>query len=413
MRRGTPLLRPSSPITMNLNISTLDGPPVSTAPVEVVERKGIGHPDTICDALVEQLSRSLSRFYLERFGEILHHNVDKGLLFGGAARPAFGGGTVLEPIEVYLTGRATREYRGVRVPVEELAIEGSRQWLKANLRALDAERHVRTHCLIRPSSIDLVDLFLRSREAGTTLANDSSIGVAYAPLDELETVVLAVERELNDAKTKRAFPEIGEDIKVMGVREGERIRLTVACALVDRHVADLADYFTKRARIGDLVREAARMAGARDCAVEVNAADGETPESAYLTVTGTSAESGDDGQVGRGNRANGLITPYRPMSLEAVAGKNPVTHVGKLYNLLAGRIARETIARLPGVEEACCTLVSRIGRPIREPQTVDLRLRLSRGADLPRAAGETIVREQLNGIDRLWQELLAGEVGIY
>ena len=378
----------------------------------MVERKGIGHPDTICDALVEELSRSLSRFYLERFGQILHHNVDKGLLFGGAARPAFGGGEVLEPIEVYLTGRATREYRGVPVPVEELAIEGSRQWLGTHLHALDAERHVRIHCLIRPSSADLVDLFVRSQEAGTALANDTSIGVAYAPLDELETVVLAVERELNDAATKRAFPELGEDVKVMGVREGARLHLTVACALVDRHVTDLSDYLEKRARIGDLVRDVAKRVGAQECAVEVNAADGDTPESIYLTVTGTSAESGDDGQVGRGNRANGLITPHRPMSLEAVAGKNPVTHVGKLYNLLASRIAAEA-DRLPGVEEAWCTLVSRIGHPIREPQAVDLRLRPSRGADLPHAAAEAIVREQLGGIERLWQVVLAGEIGVY
>src|SRR5690606_40191772 len=102
-----------------------------------------------------------------------------------------------------------------------------------------------------------------------------------------------------------------------------------------------------RARVRDLAREAARTAGARDCAVEVNMADGETPESVYLTVTGTSAESGDYGQVGRGNRANGLITPHRPMSLEAVAGKNPVTHVGKLYNLLASRIAAEAARPAP------------------------------------------------------------------
>jgi len=334
-------------MTSNVNVSRLDGLPVSAAAIEVVERKGIGHPDTICDALVEELSRSLSRFYLERFGQILHHNVDKGLLFGGAARPAFGGGELLEPIEVYLTGRATREYRGVPVPVEELAIEGSRQWLGTHLHALDAERHVRIHCLIRPSSADLVDLFVRSQEAGTALANDTSIGVAYAPLDELETVVLAVERELNDAATKRAFPELGEDVKVMGVREGARLHLTVACALVDRHVVDLSDYLEKRARIGDLVRDVAKRVGAQECAVEVNAADGDTPESIYLTVTGTSAESGDDGQVGRGNRANGLITPHRPMSLEAVAGKNPVTHVGKLYNLLASRIAAEAARPAP------------------------------------------------------------------
>ncbi|HEY6824014.1 MAG TPA: methionine adenosyltransferase, partial [Steroidobacteraceae bacterium] len=115
----------------------------ATAPYEVVERKGLGHPDTLCDALAENLSVGLSRFYLERFGTILHHNVDKALLVAGSARPAFGGGELVTPIEIILAGRATRKYRGVSVPVDEMAVELSRDWLRANLRHLDAERDVR------------------------------------------------------------------------------------------------------------------------------------------------------------------------------------------------------------------------------------------------------------------------------
>ena len=72
-----------------------------------VERKGLGHPDTICDAVSEAASLALSRAYLERCGRVLHHNVDKVLLRGGTARPAFGGGEVLEAIEIYIAGRAT------------------------------------------------------------------------------------------------------------------------------------------------------------------------------------------------------------------------------------------------------------------------------------------------------------------
>lgn len=398
---------------MRIDIAPLEATAVADAAVEVVERKGIGHPDTLCDALVEELSRALSRFYLEHFGFILHHNVDKGLLVGGAAQPAFGGGVVRVPIELYLAGRATRAFHGVQVPVEELAIEGSRRWLRTHLHALDPERHVRIHCLIRPSSTDLVDLFRRSQEGGTMLANDTSCGVGYAPLDPLETAVLAVERALNAPATKRAHPDIGEDVKVMGVRRGDTVDVTVACALVDRHVRDLADYLAKRAQIATLAGRAARAALGRDCAIAVNAADGDAPESIYLTVTGTSAEAGDDGEVGRGNRANGLITPYRPMSLEAAAGKNPVTHVGKLYNVAAGRIAAELVAHVPGVAEATCVLVSRIGHPVGEPQIVDLRIRLLPGAELARGAVESVVHEQLAQVGTLWRELLAGEATVY
>ncbi len=128
--------------------------PREDAPVEMVERKGLGHPDTICDALAEQLSRNLCRHYRARFGEILHHNVDKALLCGGSASPAFGGGEVTAPIEIHLSGRATSRVGSERVNVEEIAIEGSRAWLRASLHALDAERHVRLHCGVRAGAQD-------------------------------------------------------------------------------------------------------------------------------------------------------------------------------------------------------------------------------------------------------------------
>ena len=398
---------------MQLNISSLEGAGAANAPVEVVERKGIGHPDTLCDALAEELSRSLSRFYLERFDHILHHNVDKALLYGGASEPRFGGGTVLAPMEIYLCGRATLEFHGVKVPIEELAVEGSRQWLKAHLHGLDPERHARIHCLIRPSSSELVDLFLRGQSSGEPLANDTSCGVGYAPFDALERVVLAVEKGLNASDLKRASPEIGEDIKVMGVRVGERVDLTVACALIDRHVATLPEYLAKRARIADVAAALARAVIGRDCRVAINTADGDAPGNIYLTVTGTSAEAGDDGEVGRGNRATGLITPYRPMSIEAVAGKNPVSHVGKLYNLLAARIAAEAVASAPGVDEACCALVRRIGRPVREPEIADVRVRLAPHAELPRPILGEIAQAQLSRANTLWRELLADAPRVY
>jgi S-adenosylmethionine synthetase len=393
---------------MRIEVSPLIEPPVAAAPVEIVERKGLGHPDTLCDALADQFSLTLSRFYRERFGFVLHHNVDKGLLWGGAARPAFGAGEILEPIEIFLCGRATHEHRGVRVPVEELAIEGARAWLRENLHALDVERHVRVHCLIRPSSADLIELFARSQRGGVALANDTSCGVGFAPFDELERAVLAVERTLNERVMKARHPEIGEDIKVMGVRRDGATTLTVACALVGRHVRDMDDYLAKKARVGELARVAARHAGAAEVSVTVNSADGDTPESVYLTVTGTSAEGGDDGEVGRGNRANGLITPYRPMTMEAAAGKNPITHVGKLYNVVAGRIAQALVQELDGVVEAYCYLVSRIGQRIDEPQAVDVKLRLASGAELPAltASAQELVRAHLSALPQMWRELL-------
>jgi len=395
-------------------VSLLTGPEPASLPFEIVERKGLGHPDTICDALAEHLSVALSRAYLARFGTILHHNVDKALLSAGVARPAFAGGTIEEPVTIHLSGRATAELGGVRLPLDEIAVEESRAWLRTHLRFLDPERHVRIVPHLRPTSPDLAALFQRQREQGTPLANDTSFGVGFAPLDLLERVVLDVERRLNAPETRGAHPEIGEDVKVMGVRRGDAIDLTVACAFVGRHVRDLADYRAKKAAAGALAREAARMAGAGLVDVQVNAADGDTADSVYLTVTGLSAEAGDDGQVGRGNRLNGLITPYRPMSLEAVAGKNPVTHVGKLYNVVADRAAR-AVAAVPGVREACCWLVSRIGHPVDAPQVFDLKVRLDDPGALdtlaPRIAAAA--RAELAGVGSVWRDAVDGRLGVW
>jgi S-adenosylmethionine synthetase len=398
---------------MSIEISPLDSPSPARLPIEIVERKGVGHPDTICDALAEALSVALSRFYLDRFGAILHHNVDKALLWGGAARSRFGGGEVLQPIELYLAGRATAEVGGARVPIDELVVETTRAWLKGHLRYLDPARHIRIHSLIRPTSADLAGLYQRRR--GAPLANDTSFGVGYAPLDALERVVLAVEHALNAPGTKARHPELGEDVKLMGVRAGEKIALTVACALVSRHVADMDDYRNKKAAIAPLAMAAAREAGAGEIEVAVNAADGDTESSIYLTVTGLSAEAGDDGQVGRGNRLNGLITPFRPMSLEAAAGKNPVTHVGKLYNLAANRIAAATVAEVPGAVEAYCWLLGRIGHPIDEPQVADVKLRLedSDALEAVRPRALEVVHDNLRGISTLWREIVGGGVPLW
>lgn len=398
---------------MSFRIGLLETASPGALPVEIVERKGVGHPDTICDALAESFARGLAHFYLERFGAILHHNVDKGLLWGGAARPEFGGGEVTEPIEVYLAGRATAEVKGVCVPVGEIAAQTSREWLAANLRYLDPDRHVRVHALVRPSSQELVDLFLRGAEAGIPRANDTSFGVGYAPLDDLETVVLAVDRRLHDARA--SHPAVGEDVKVMGTRVGSRIALTVACALVSGKLRNIDEYRSERDAIRDLARAAASACTPCEVVVDVNAADGTGPEALYLTVTGTSAEAGDDGQVGRGNRVNGLITPYRPMTLEAAAGKNPISHVGKLYSVVSNRIAHALVSELDIVLEAQCCLVSQIGRPIDAPQLTDLKVRIAEGAALDQveaAIGE-IARGALQGVRELWRDIVAGDQRLF
>jgi S-adenosylmethionine synthetase len=374
--------------------------------VEIVERKGLGHPDSICDSLAEEVSLALCRFYRERFGIVLHHNVDKILLRGGEARPAFGGGRVARPIDIYLAGRAVRRHGGVAVPVAEIAVEACRDWLRRNIHALDVERQVRFHCLIRPGSVDLTELFARQHGGTAPLANDTSCGVGYAPLGEVERTVLAI-----DAALRLDNPAFGEDTKIMAVRRGGRLSLTVACPQVGRYVPDLGRYRQNKAWLADRVRAAAAQATDLEATLQLNAADGDTPDSVYLTVTGTSAEAGDDGEAGRGNRVNGLITPNRPMTMESVAGKNPVNHVGKLYNIIAGLISDDIVREVPAVAACECYLVSRIGHPIDDPDIADLRVRLrEEAAPIPRPAIEQILRHHLAGLGDLAEELSSGAI---
>ncbi len=392
---------------MALITEAMTEPAAGNRSVEVVERKGLGHPDTICDALAENLSRALSRFYRDRFGFVAHHNVDKALLVGGVSRSRFGGGTVETPIEIILCGRATHAHGGVEVPVEALAIEGTRQWFRDNFHALDADRDVTVRCLVRPGSAGLVDLF--GRGAGA-LANDTSCGVGFAPLSPLEQFVLATERGLNAPSSRIDRPEIGEDIKVMGIRRGGAVDLTVACAFVDRFVADRSDYDARKAAVAGIVGARSAASGFASVEVAVNTGDPPEGDNVYITVTGTSAEAGDDGEVGRGNRANGLITPFRPMTMEAVAGKNPVSHVGKLYNVMAHRIAARIVAEVTPVSDASVCLVARIGAPVAEPGLVALRLATPGGELPPKVCrdAEAVAHDALAATEALSQELVDG-----
>jgi S-adenosylmethionine synthetase len=97
---------------MSLVIESIGGTPVARRRIEIVERKGLGHPDTICDSVVEAASVALGRLYLERAGVIAHYNIDKALLVAGQCVKRFGGGEVTRPIELIIGDRATDVLNG-------------------------------------------------------------------------------------------------------------------------------------------------------------------------------------------------------------------------------------------------------------------------------------------------------------
>jgi len=387
--------------------------------VEVVERKGLGHPDFIADSIAEAVSRELSYYYMKTYGAILHHNVDKVLVVGGQANPRFGGGEVLQPIYIVVSGRATSfvtTSSGVeKVPIGPLVLKASKEWIKKNFRYLDPETHVIIDYKIGQGSADLTGLFDLAKKYRTPLANDTSFGVGFAPLSHLETIVLETERFLNSPQLKSKIPAVGEDVKVMGLRIGKQIKLTIAAAMISRHIRDKDEYISIKEEVKNAVLDhIVKFADDYSIEVYINTADKVEEGIFYLTVTGTSAEHGDDGATGRGNRVNGLITPMRPMSLEATAGKNPVSHVGKIYNVLAHRISNRIYREVKGVREVYTLILSQIGRPIDEPQVVDVKI-------TPESAltntmvyeAESIAEEEVENVTRLTELILKGEVTLF
>jgi len=355
----------------NVFVNLLGRTAIEDQALEIVERKGLGHPDTMCDSVMNRISVELSKEYMKRFGVVLHHNVDKSLLAAGVTRPDFRGGKVLQPMKFVFGDRATFKAGDEEIPVNEIAERSAKQWLRENLRFVDPDKHVTYQSEIKPGSMALSDIFARK---GKYLgANDTSAAVGYAPFTRTERIILDLEKHLNSKGFKKQYPWSGEDIKLMGLRKKGSLNITVAMAMVDRFIEGEADYFRKRGEVYDAIMEYVDgKYGFEEVTASLNALDvkGRGIDGLYLTVTGTSAEAGDSGQVGRGNNVVGVIPLNRPMSSEAAAGKNPVSHVGKIYNALCYRIANRIMADVSGVKETYVWLLSQIGRPINEPHVV-------------------------------------------
>ena len=398
----------------NIHIQPASGLAVEDQDIEVVERKGIGHPDSICDGIAETVSRALAQTYIDRFGTVLHYNTDETQLVAGTAAPAYGGGEVLEPIYILVVGRATKEFEGERIPAESIALRAARDYLDEQFPHLDLGSDVVVDVQFGEGSGDLQTVF--GEDATVPMANDTSYGVGHAPLTETEQIVLNTERELT-GDYAASNPVVGQDVKVMGKREGDHVDVTVAVAMVDEHVEDMAAYRRAVDGVNEYVRDLAAGYTDRDVTVHVNTADDYEAglDGVYLTVTGTSAEQGDDGSVGRGNRANGLITPNRPMSMEATSGKNPVNHIGKIYNLLSTEIAQAAVEEVEGIRQLQVRLLSQIGKPIDQPHVADAELVTEDGVDVAdvRPDVEAAIDRELADVTSVTERVIEGDLSTF
>ena len=399
----------------NVYVNKLGRIALEDQPLEIVERKGLGHPDTICDSVMNQISVDLSKEYINKFGVVLHHNVDKSLLAAGIATPAFKGGKILEPMRFVFGDRATFKVGDEEIPVDEIAAKSASNWLKENLRSVDPEKHVVYQSQIKPGSMALADIF--DRKGKFLGSNDTSAAVGYAPYTKTETVILALERHLNSKGFKDSFPESGEDIKLMGLRKGGDLDITVAMAMVDRFIDSEDDYFKKQGEIKDAIHGFVDdKFGFDKIHIDLNALDvkGRGTDGLYLTINGTSAEAGDSGQVGRGNNVAGVIPLNRPMSAEAAAGKNPVSHVGKIYNALSYRISNRIVEDVSGIREVYVWILSQIGKPINEPSVVSAQIVPAKGVKLDSVNKQIdeVIANEFDHLAEFCDDLAQGKIAL-
>lgn len=401
----------------NIYVEGIDELPVPKRNVEIVERKGIGHPDSVSDGIAESVSRALCKMYVKEFGHVLHHNTDETQIAAGRAHPKFGGGTIIDPSYILLVGRATTEVEIEKelkyLPCKPVAIRAAREYLDKTFPNLDVSSEVIMDARIGLGSDDLTGVY----KASGYHANDTSFGVGYAPFSITDRLTLETEEFIN-GPLKKKMPETGQDVKVMASRIGNEVTLTVACAMVDRYLSDEDAYMSAMVQLKDEVTDnALKIVGKEkiNVNVDVNTGDDFARKVYYLTVTGMSQEMGDDGSVGRGNRCNGLITPYRPMSMEATSGKNPITHIGKIYNVMSKLVAEEISKEIGPEAEIRVRLLSQIGKPISQPLNASIQV-LAPGADDPKeisrwkSDAEGIMEDWLDNIDKVTELITTGKV---
>src|SRR5512147_774437 len=363
---------------------------------EIVERKGLGHPDTICDAVMEAVAVQFAQAYLKTCGRVLHFNADKGMLVAGQVGCRFGGGSVLAPMRLVMGDRATFEWKGKPIPVKEIAERAAYTWFKRYLPRIKPIKDLECQVELKPASEELRSVAERPREAA---ANDTSATVGYAPLTPTERLVFQVEQFLNSRAFKKEFPDTGEDVKVLAVRRGKDLTVTVAMPFLAPLIRNESGYFKRKAMVGRVLTDfVTRKSGDRFSPhLFLNVLDrpGAGEAGTYLTLLGTSAEAGDSGEVGRGNRVCGIISLRRPASAEAAPGKNPVAHVGKIYNVLAQVLAEDIHRKVRGLRDVTVWITSQIGRPISSPQVVVVEVTLANGTTL------AVVRPQIQREVRL------------
>ncbi len=399
--------------------------PAEEAPFEIVERKGAGHPDTLSDTLAEELSIAYSEHCLTRFGAVLRHQFDKLTLMCGRSEVGFGWGRMLAPIRVLINGRASPRLGDQSIPLLDIfetttkdffsrrfpmlrADSDLRLMVETNhsttggIRGGETENKASIHYRFNPRTLaDLPETTMRE-------ANDTSIGCAFAPFSPLERFVKAVEGRLNSGAGKAERPWLGSDIKILAQRTGRGVAMTIAAPMLSAHTTSFDAYCDRVKTLEkDIQNFAASSESFEKLDLTINAGDDIGIRKLYMNWTGSSIESGDEGQVGRGNRFGGVIAPLRPMSMEGICGKNPVYHAGKVYSAAASEIAWRLHEEFSVPVEVY--VVSQMARALHDPWKVVVR---SAGPRFPKNRVIEITQETFSQFPEITRRILNREYAL-
>ncbi len=328
---------------MDLRISSFQ----ESLDVEVVERKGIGHPDSLADILAESFSNDYSLYCLENFGTVLNYWFDKVTLSGGVCSLDFGKCDVLKPVTVYLFGRITTSFGEHQIPYENLfkktcfgvfkKIFGDNfkeEFLVFHFDVNSARGADHDKTYYAPSDIGAL------KTAENYTANDTVVCHGYAPLSNTEKLTVEIENFLNSKEFKMEHPYTGQDIKVLVIRKDNSYRITICVPFIAVKTPSYQFYSEKKSLVLDELREfiiKSKSIEGRDFDLLINTKD--VGSFAYLVSFGSAVDKGDYGAVGRGNRYSGVISVNRGTNVEAVSGKNSRNHSGKLYTVLSYSLA--------------------------------------------------------------------------
>ncbi len=394
---------------------------------EVVETKGKGHPDNICDTLAEKISSNYSKFCLEKYGVVLRHMIDKLSVLGGGSKVKFGGGKMTSPIRILINGRFTDRYKNEKIDYMKIVTNTIKNYFKELFPLLDTDKYLiivnNTHHNEGPGVIynknettknermrffEAIDDNDALRHNNHNRCNDTSTTVSYYPMSKLEKTVLNIEQYLNSNEYKKKSPWVGTDIKVMGIRKNKIIEITCCVPLISKYVKDINDYINKLNRIKyDIYHVISKVFNNNEINIYLNTRDNYDSNDLYMTLIGSAIESGDEGVVGRGNRSRGVIPFSRNFSMEAQCGKNPVYHTGKLFTAIGDLLSKRIYDRFHLENVVYCT--SKMGDVIKEPWNISIELNKTVSNDIIQEINK-YVDELLENHNQVTNKIIDGKL---